>query len=295
VEHQLINIENCPICACKNNKQYISATDHNVSGDSFNIVSCNDCSFKFTNPIPSKETIGKYYKSENYISHSGTKKGLINFIYHKVRNRQLKMKYNLISSLSNNKSILDIGCGTGEFIDLCKNKSWEVLGLEPDIDARKLAKKNHNIDLLDQVELYNINKNKVSIITLWHVLEHVYNLQKDLKQYANILKDNGYLIIAVPNCNSYDAQHYKEHWAAYDLPIHLYHFTQKDIINLASKTGFKLIKTSPLFYDAFYISMLSEKKKGGNFLKAIYLGLKSNLKAKQDNNYSSLIYILQKN
>ena len=295
MEHQEKNIENCPICGCENNKHFLSAIDHNVSGDSFNIVICTDCNFKFTNPIPSEETIGKYYKSENYISHSGTKKGLINYIYHKVRDRQLKMKLNLISSLTKNKSLLDIGCGTGEFINLCKNKSWEVLGLEPDSDARELAKKNYNIDLLEQDNLYSIKEKKVSVITLWHVLEHVYNLEKDLKQYAKILKDNGYLIIAVPNCNSYDAKQYKEHWVAYDLPIHLYHFTQKDINSLANKTGFKLIKTVPLIYDAFYISMLSEKKKGGNFLKALYLGLKSNLKAKKDNNYSSLIYILQKN
>jgi len=295
VEHKLINIENCPICGCENNKHFLSAIDHNVSGDSFNVVMCNDCNFKFTNPIPSEETIGKYYKSENYISHSGTKKGLINYIYHKVRDRQLKMKFNLISSLTKNKSLLDIGCGTGEFINLCKNKSWEVFGLEPDSGARELAKKNYNIDLLDQGELHSINENKVSVITLWHVLEHVYNLERDLKQYAKILNDNGYLIIAVPNCNSYDAKYYKEHWAAYDLPIHLYHFTQKDINSLANKTGYKLIKTCPLIYDAFYISMLSEKKKGGNFLKGLYLGFKSNLKAKRDNNYSSLIYILQKN
>ena len=264
MEHKLINIENCPICGCKNNKHFLSAIDHNVSGDSFNVVLCNDCNFKFTNPIPSEGTIGKYYKSENYISHSGTKKGLINYIYHKVRDRQLKMKFNLISSLTKNKSLLDIGCGTGEFINICKNKSWKVFGLEPDSGARELAKKNYNIDLLDQEELYNINENKVSVITLWHVLEHVYNLERDLKQYAKILNDNGYLIIAVPNCNSYDAKYYKEHWAAYDLPIHLYHFTQKDINSLANKTGYKLIKTFPLIYDAFYISMLSEKKRGGN-------------------------------
>ena len=95
MKHQLVNIEKCPICGGESHRNFVEAEDHNVSKDRFNIVECNDCSFRFTNPIPREDTIGDYYKSENYVSHSGTKKGFINRVYHVVRSRAIRQKEKL--------------------------------------------------------------------------------------------------------------------------------------------------------------------------------------------------------
>ncbi len=294
VKHELTNIKNCPICSSENHTFWRKGIDHNVSNDDFKIVSCDNCGFRFTNPIPTENTIGNYYKSENYISHSSTKKGLINKVYHIVRNRAIKQKESLIDSLTKEKNLLDIGCGTGDFLGYCKSQKWNAIGLEPDEDARKIALEKNKIETFDLNYLDNIASNSKDVITMWHVLEHVYNLNKDIENYKRILKPNAHLVVAVPNCSSHDADHYKEHWAALDLPIHLYHFTPNDIKNLFEKHDMELVEILPMKFDSYYISMVSEKYKGGNIISGIWRGFISNLKAKKTGKtYSSQIYFLK--
>ncbi len=294
VKHELTNIKNCPICSSENHKFWRKGIDHNVSNDDFKIVSCDNCGFRFTNPIPTENTIGNYYKSENYISHSSTKKGLINKVYHIVRNRAIKQKESLIDSLTKEKNLLDIGCGTGDFLGYCKSQKWNAIGLEPDEDARKIALEKNKIETFDLNYLDNIASNSKDVITMWHVLEHVYNLNKDIENYKRILKPNAHLVVAVPNCSSHDADHYKEHWAALDLPIHLYHFTPNDIKNLFEKHDMELVEILPMKFDSYYISMVSEKCKGGNIISGFWRGFISNLKAKKTGKtYSSQIYFLK--
>ncbi len=296
MEHQLIPIENCPICQSTHNKLWRKGIDHNVSNDTFSIVQCEDCGFRFTNPRPTENTIGDYYKSSNYVSHSGTKKGVINKIYHAVRKKAIVQKELLIQNhnTTQGKKLVDIGCGTGDFLAYCKTKNWDVLGLEPDSDARSIALKNnvmaHPLDHIKSIE-----NESIDVITMWHVLEHVYHLNDDIKEFKRILKPNGTLMIAVPNCSSHDADHYKEHWAALDLPIHLYHFQPKNIEDLFSRHNMKLEKILPMKYDAYYISMISERYKGGNILSGFWRGYISNRKAKKvKNTFSSQIYVLKK-
>jgi 2-polyprenyl-3-methyl-5-hydroxy-6-metoxy-1,4-benzoquinol methylase len=283
----------CPICESPEQELFMNSLDYSVSKESFSIVRCKSCGFHFTNPIPDESKIGSYYKSESYVSHSSSKRGLINRIYHWVRWYSLKRKVALINSLSKEKSVLDIGAGTGHFLKEAKSAGWNVTGLEPDVDARSLAKSVNNIDLLEQRALYDLSSASYDIITMWHVLEHVYHLRKDVGRITDLVKPGGALVIAVPNMNSYDAKFYKEYWAAYDLPIHLYHFTKQDVVNLFGQFNFELVESRPMMFDSFYVSMLSEKYKNGSMIKGVLTGLKSNWLAK-DGSYSSQIYLLRR-
>ncbi len=293
----LIELKTCPICSGHELDKHLSVKDYSISGETFNISMCKNCGFRFTNPVPSEDTIGKYYQSEDYISHSDTKKGIINKLYHFVRKRSLKSKLNLINNAATNKGlILDIGCGTGYFLQTCKEDGWKIEGMEPDSNARTLAEKNTGQTIFDN--LHSIKEeNKYDVITLWHVLEHVHKLNENLQHINKLLKTNGRLIIAVPNCLSYDSTTYKEFWAAYDVPRHLYHFTPSDMDNLLNKQNFIKTDTQPMLFDSFYVSMLSDKYKFGktNYLRAFLNGLKSNRKASTNKNYSSLIYVFKKN
>jgi len=289
----MIEIKNCQICNSLIFNTLIECKDHTVSGEIFKIVQCNGCSFAFTNPIPDEDEILKYYKSENYISHSDTKKGLMNMAYHQVRKITLKEKLNLINELSRKGTLLDIGCGTGYFLNTCRENGWVIEGTEPDPDARKIAEAQTKSQISESI-FSKTNDASYDIITMWHVLEHVHKLNENMERVTRLLKKDGKLIIAVPNCKSYDAQVYKEHWAAYDVPRHLYHFTANTMDKFLQKHNFRIIKKEPMKFDAFYVSMMSEKYKNGSTIKGILNGFISNMKSGKEKNYSSIIYIAEK-
>ncbi len=287
---------NCPVCNKTEFKPFINCKDYTVSHERFEIVQCTSCDFKFTNPIPDLDKLGNYYKSEDYISHSNTKQGLVSKMYHAVRNYTLRGKLNLISSYVSRGTILDYGCGTGMFLKLCRDSGWKVFGMEPDAGARKIASEMGVLASGNKSELAaQMEEQKLDIISLWHVLEHVTDLQETLNFFKAKLSSKGALIIAVPNHKSFDAEHYNEFWAAYDVPRHLYHFEPKTITLLLEGFGFKLEKKIPMKFDSFYVSMLSEKYKTGSirYFSAFLNGLRSNAKAGKEVNYSSLIYVFR--
>ncbi len=289
-------LDNCPLCNSGHFHNYIICKDHTVSHEDFAIVRCDDCDFLFTNPRPSSETIDSYYESEDYVSHQNKSNNLINLVYRFARKFTLTKKLKLINSFnSTGKQLLDIGCGTGHFISYCKTNGWQVEGVEPNETARNNAS-SKGIRVAEH--LSELQSNTYDVITMWHVLEHIPTINEYLKTINSLLNKNGKFIVAVPNVDSYDADHYKSHWAAYDVPRHLYHFSQKTMSKMMKKHGFKVIKTKPMKLDAFYVSLLSEKyKKPGikNYINSIINGCLSNSYAsKNNNNYSSLIYIIRK-
>lgn len=290
------NLKGCPVCNALVFKHFLVCKDYTVSKQEFQILHCESCGFKFTNPRPAAHEIGAFYQSEDYISHSNTNRGLINKVYQLVRNYTLKNKLRLIDKLHSKGTLLDIGCGTGAFLRTCSLAGWKVKGTEPDSNARAVASSDNQITIEPDF-LTAYPDEQFDIITMWHVLEHVHLLSETLDKLRRNLSSDGKLVIAVPNSESYDAKYYSHHWAAYDVPRHLYHFAPKTLTQLIEKFGFKIAEVKPMYFDAFYISMLSTKYRDGkiNYAEAVFRGLKSNSWAKNNNdNYSSLIYIFKK-
>lgn len=292
----MLTLEKCLVCGSNQFEPFLNCKDYTVSQETFNIVSCKNCGFKFTNPRPEDSVIGNYYKAESYVSHTNTKKGLINKLYHAVRSYTLKKKVGMINSYVSRGTILDYGCGTGMFLKACQENGWEAFGMEPDDSARKIASEQGLTLFSDKgrIQTYITDK-QFSAITLWHVLEHVTDMNETLSFFKAKLKKDGVLVIAVPNHVSYDAKYYKEFWAAYDVPRHIHHFDVKSMSSLLKNSGFQLVKTKGMKFDSFYVSMLSEKYKTGsmNLFKAFLIGLKSNFKAKDLTEYSSTIYVFK--
>jgi|WetSurMetagenome_2_1015567.scaffolds.fasta_scaffold85646_2 2-polyprenyl-3-methyl-5-hydroxy-6-metoxy-1,4-benzoquinol methylase len=289
-------LEFCPVCKNNNIVVFLGCKDHFFTNENFNICKCNECGFLFTNPRPPSQELGRYYKSENYISHSNSQKGIINRIYHIIRKRNHKKKYNIINREIANGKILDIGCATGEFLHFFQKKGWDVNGIEPDPDARKFACESYKMKVSSESELDNFENEIFDVITMWHVLEHVSDLNRRMSDIVRLLKTNGLIVIAIPNAGSYDAQHYGSFWAGYDVPRHLYHFTPEVALKLFCRYSLKCIKIVPMKFDSFYVSLLSEKylSKQKKYLKAFFIGLKSNCRGRKNNNYSSLIFLLKK-
>ena len=290
-------LSDCPVCSGKQFAPFISCKDYTVSHETFHIVECSSCGLKFTNPRPSESVIGKYYQSEDYISHSNTSKGIINSLYKIARKFTISRKVNLIKAVSSDgKSILDYGCGTGEFLNGMKKAVWEAKGAEPNDQARKLAINNYGLNVVEPNAISGLPENSFDVITLWHVLEHVHQLNQTIGIFNKLLKQNGKLIIAVPNCDAADAEYYNEHWAAYDVPRHLYHFNSDSMNRLMLNHQFQVVKELTMPLDAFYVSLLSEKYKSSSLgiIKGIANGAKTNFKSWSDKkNASSLIFIIE--
>ena len=280
----------------KNNNAFI-VKDHSVSGEEFQLKYHIDFKLMQTLPQPSEDNLDSYYKSEDYISHTDSKRNLFEKAYHFVRNIALKKKLKLIDSFKTDaKELLDIGCGTGDFLSIAKNANWNVTGIEPNEQARKIANSKTNNSVYNNMQLHQLKENSFDVITLWHVLEHLPNLEMHVYRLERLLKPNGKIVVAVPNYKSYDAAYYKSFWAAYDVPRHLWHFTKESIKILFSRYDMKVEKILPMKFDAFYVSLLSEKYKTGkiNYLRGFWIGMKSNLKALRSGEYSSLIYVIKK-
>jgi 2-polyprenyl-3-methyl-5-hydroxy-6-metoxy-1,4-benzoquinol methylase len=296
----MLNYTNCPICSSQNIAPCLIAKDYTVSQKEFAIWHCNNCTARFTQNVPEQNAIGAFYQSDNYISHSDTKKGFINTLYHTVRSHTLNKKRQLIINEVGitRGELLDIGCGTGAFLSTMKTAGWGITGLEPDFTARKKAEELYAIHSLEPDMLFELKPASYHAITMWHVLEHVHELHDYIKQLGVLLAPNGKIFIAVPNYTSKDAAIYAAHWAAYDVPRHLYHFSPAAMEQLVSKYNLKITTIKPMWYDSFYVSMLSEKYKNskGNIIKAFLNGLASNIKAMGDKTKcSSVIYVIAKN
>lgn len=288
-------LEECPACKFTNFANYKICQDHTVSQESFALVACQNCGLVFTNPRPNPAAISKYYESQNYISHTNKSNNIINLAYKIVRQYTLSQKLDLIKQYSRKQRILDYGCGTGAFLHHCSKKEYQIAGYEPNPTANKQAHALLKTPILSNSKQFS-TPDEYDIITAWHVIEHVHELTQTLKFLRSQLQPKGYMFIALPNLNSYDARKYSEHWAAFDVPRHLYHFSRKSFTSLARKLKMQVVAIHPMKFDAYYVSILSEKYISGknNFLKALKTGYKSNQEAKKSKEYSSLIYVLKK-
>lgn len=293
----LETISTCPICLGTVFLSKFECVDQTVSKEKFQLLNCCTCTFLITSPRPDQFSIGKYYDSPDYISHSPASSTLQDKIYFKARQYSLSKKRRLIEQHSTRGNILDVGCGTGEFLKQMQQYKWSATGTEPNSKARSIAKQNR-IEIFN--ELSEISEQTFQAITLWHVLEHIHDLNGTLEKIKDLLDKDGTIFIAVPNHKSHDAKHYQEYWAAYDVPRHLWHFDQTAMAKLLEKHQLNLIKTAPMKLDSFYVSLLSEcyrnpfQAKLIQMLKAFVYGLTSNLKASTSSEYSSLIYVVKK-
>ena len=290
----------CPICNKEDIAALLHTKDYSLTGEDFQIIQCANCSLEYTDPAPSKQDIVPYYNFPSYISHTDTKEGIVNQIYHKVRNHTLTQKTNWVQSLftGHKGQLLEVGAGTGAFAHSMFKKGWKVTALEPDAASRQKALDNYDINLLPIEALYQLEPAKYEVITLWHVLEHVHDLHAYMKTFHSLLKPNGRLIIAVPNYTSYDAGFYKNYWAAYDVPRHLYHFSPLSMHYLAKKHKMTIVQKLPMWFDSFYVSLLSEKYKQSGMIgmmRAFFVGCISNIIALRNaDRGSSLIYEIKK-
>ncbi|MBN1339349.1 MAG: class I SAM-dependent methyltransferase [Bacteroidales bacterium] len=296
-QYKLEYLKTCPVCSGKEIIRFLESRDHFLSGHEFLIDMCKNCGHKFTNPRPEETFSEIFYKSQEYISHGNSSNGLFSGLYKTIRKINLQNKYKTINSYCKAAgNLLDIGCGTGEFIRHMNTKGWRTLGIERDNDAREIAVKKNNVDARGNKEIAHLKPESFDVITIWHVLEHIYDLHGMVHNLHNLLRKEGYLFLAVPNAGSWDASFYLTDWAAYDLPRHVHHFNRSSMTALLNHHNLAIVEIIPMKFDAFYISALSEKYKTGKqyYLKGFINGLRSNnFGFHHNNDYSSIIFVVK--
>ena len=274
-------------------KKYLTTKDFLVSGEVFDLIYDQELEMLRTEPQPSIDKLALYYESKEYLSHTDEARGLFASLYQVIKIWSIRKKLGLILKQNQGKgSLLDIGAGTGEFLKAAKEKGWLVEGVEPNAKAVKIAAEK---GLSLESSLEPLKNRTFDVVTLWHVLEHMHNLDQTILDLERLVNPNGTLIIAVPNFKSFDAKHYGKFWAAYDTPRHLWHFSQKSL-RLLFNNQFELKETLPMMFDSYYVSLLSEKYRTGSSFsfKGIWIGFVSNIKGRHSKEYSSHIYCFKK-
>lgn len=288
-------LNSCPSCGNTSVDLFLESEDYFLTKEKFSVFLCHNCGLKYTNPRPAKEELPDYYESEEYFSHDTGNTSVFASAYKIARRIALRRKTSLVKNHTAGNKILDIGCGTGEFLKVCKKEGFDVTGIEPNEKAATFAKEVNQIPVFSEEHLEKLPANSFDVITLWHVLEHVPDLNERMRTVKRLLKEMGTIIIAVPNASSPDALHYGKFWAAYDLPRHLYHFNPESFDHLARRHEFRISQILPMKMDAFYISLLSEKylKGKSDIFSAFISGLRSNAIASKNISYSSIIFVLK--
>lgn len=294
-----ITHDKCPLCKSSAIIKRFACIDQFATGEEFDIFECSDCGLAFTQNFPDEKEIDRYYESPAYISHSNTNKGIVNRVYHLVRKIMLRKKARRVEQLTGFKNgrLLDYGAGTGHFARLMKSRGWDVTAIEKNDKARELAAREFDFNMLPVEALAAIKDKELDAVTMWHVMEHIQEPDNMWRELHRILADDGIAIIALPNSISYDALKYKEHWAAYDVPRHLWHFTPDTIAHWGGKHGFTLEKQYTMPFDGFYISMLSEQYKGTRLhtIRGFWNGFKGWVAQwHRSSASSSIIYVFKK-
>jgi 2-polyprenyl-3-methyl-5-hydroxy-6-metoxy-1,4-benzoquinol methylase len=293
----LTSLINCPICNGTEFRVHLNCTDYTTSQEQFTLKKCLSCDFVFTDPRPDNATLPKYYQSDKYISHTGGNKSPIDTIYLQARKITLGWKRKLVTKYSEENRVLDVGCGTGEFLFEMKTHGWNISGVEPSPNARESSQKKTGVKISETI--LDVTEKNFKAITFWHVLEHLPDPNQALQTAKNLLNQSGTIFIAVPNLQSYDANYYQSFWAGYDVPRHLWHFDKKNMETLLKKNGLQLVEVLPMRLDSFYVSLLSESYKYPRRSKLVHLfsafiiGLKSNFIGRKKLSYSSLIYVVK--
>jgi len=289
-------VSSCPVCQGNQFGNSIACIDHTASGEMFHVKHCARCGLGITSPRPLATEASRYYESDQYISHTSASKGIIDRIYLIIRGLTTQWKYQLIEPYLHANTLLDYGCGTGHFLSVVRARKKNAIGIEPSENARK--KINSNIAAYPS--LAELPSQQFDVITLWHVLEHIYTLRETLGALKDKLSDKGAIFLAVPNHQSPDAAQYGANWAAYDVPRHLWHFSKESMATFLQQEGLRVVKIIPMKLDAYYVSLLSERYASPKtpfvirIVRAIWIAFRSNLAAAKTLNHSSLIFVVQK-
>jgi len=254
---------NCLICGGTDHSPFLTGYDRfdPEKKRKFSLVRCNRCNFIFLNPRPDSTSIQKFYSHQDYhpfLNLNAPSKDLISKIYLLIRPYSIRWKRKKIHRAKGIGSILDVGCGTGEFLFEMKRWKWEVVGIEADERGLQYARDTLGLKVFKDPE-WNFPRESFDVVTFWHTLEHIHDLRGTLERIVPLLKREGLLLIAVPNISSLDFKIYKRDWVALDLPRHLYHFEPNSLKALCRSLGLEVFKYHQIPLDTFYNCLMSER------------------------------------
>lgn len=238
----------CDFCGCSDSDLVFEAKDTNYFYEGvFRLVRCRSCQLVYLNPRPAPESVSYFYPDGDYTC----------FRRAAGDNIRLGRNHPVMRIGANNRkppgSLLDIGCGNGDFLVAARNAGWTVAGIEPNAYARGIARRRVGDEAVaSSLVEGNHPSGRFQMVTMWHVLEHLHSPSRALHEVSRILEPGGVLGIAVPNFDSFERRTWGRDWIAVMPPTHLYHFTRRSLCRYLVSAGFQ---TTDLIYQPGSISL----------------------------------------
>lgn len=238
----------CNLCSSDSFTTLFTLRDTlSLTNEIFRLVTCNQCGLVYLNPRPSAEQLDTFYPEE-YWWRRGKKTN--NVLSKLARNFEewyrtylLNTEVRLLKKMLNKGSkILDVGCGRGDILYLCKRSGFETYGIELSEKAARNARIEYGLDVY-QGSLFEIDfgPNYFDAITFYHVFEHLPDSLRVLKKANRMLKDEGILVIQIPNIDSLQFKLFSKRWFGLSIPQHFYHFSSRTIEEMLKKANFEIV------------------------------------------------------
>lgn len=230
----------CPLCGAVEATVELLPDKYNSAGEQYKVVRCRACDLIYTRPLPTLAEMRVLYSAEFYGESVAPKRfswDSIRLLLHRsvLRHRR--------KALLNRPAgrVLDVGCGDGDFVAHLKPQGWEVHGIESSDAGSRMARAKGVQVCQDELKVANFPDGYFDVVTYWHVMEHLTDPLAEAREVRRILRDDGLLVIEVPNIASPIFKLCRERWWPLDIPRHLQHYTPATLQKLLQRAGFTAV------------------------------------------------------
>ena len=236
----------CLVCGSAGASPVFQGSDrlYHTTEKNFSVVRCSSCGLLRLDPVPPPEELPRYYPGNYWFAPDEGTASRLEEAYRRLVLRD--HVHFVVQALGHSKArgpLLDVGCGGGLFLGMMRERGFRVLGLDNSRDAASIAWHRHQAPaMVAMLERVPLRAGSLGALTMFHVLEHLYDPRAYLLAACRLLQPDGRLVVQVPNAACWQFRLLGHAWNGVDVPRHLFDFRDSDLEKLIESCGFEIVR-----------------------------------------------------